>query len=111
MSESGKLIQTEVPLLGKIIVRDLFTAGRVPLFLVILLFFSAITVVLTTHMTRQAISQKDVALEGREQLDEEWRNLILEENALSEHSRVQKMATSELEMKRPDSDKEVIVKL
>ncbi|OBT07346.1 cell division protein FtsL [Vibrio sp. UCD-FRSSP16_10] len=111
MSESEKLIQPKVPRLGLIIVRDLFTAGRVPLFLLITVFFTAITVVLTTHMTRQVISQKDQELEQREQLDEEWRNLILEENALSEHSRVQKIATSDLEMKRPDSDKEVIVKL
>ncbi|WP_261874749.1 cell division protein FtsL [Vibrio rarus] len=105
------MIQTNVPPLGKIILRDMLTAGRVPLLLLIVLFFSAITVVLTTQMTRQVISKKEQALEQRETLDDEWRNLILEENALSEHSRVQKIAISDLDMKRPDSDKEVLVKL
>ncbi|GAD80675.1 cell division protein FtsL [Vibrio ezurae] len=111
MNELEISIQPKVPALGKIIIRDLFTAGRVPMLLLITLFFSAIAVVMTTQMTRGVISQKDQALEQREKLDEEWRNLILEENALSEHSRVQKIATSELDMTRPDSDKEVIVKL
>lgn len=110
MNESG-MIQDPVPKLGWIILRDLFSTGRVPLLLLAIIFSSAMAVVLTTHMTRQAISQKDQALMEREMLDSEWRNLILEENALSEHSRVQRLAVSELDMMRPDSDKEVIVKL
>ncbi|MDF5377593.1 cell division protein FtsL, partial [Vibrio parahaemolyticus] len=43
--------------------------------------------------------------------DSEWRNLMLEETALAEHSRVQDLAKKELEMKRPDGDKEVVVTL
>jgi cell division protein FtsL len=110
MSESG-MTSEPTPKLGWIILRDLFTVGRVPLFLLVTIFCSAMAVVLTTHKTRQVISQKDQALVEREMLDSEWRNLILEENALSEHSRVQRLAISELDMTRPDSDKEVIVKL
>ncbi|GAM54188.1 cell division protein ftsL [Vibrio ishigakensis] len=111
----GERIETpdheQIPLLGVHIVRDLFTAGRIPMFLLIIIFFSAMSVVLTTHLTRQAIDHKNQALTAREKLDDEWRNLIIEENSLSEHSRVQKVAVSELEMTRPDSDKEVLVKL
>ncbi|OJI53693.1 Cell division protein FtsL [Vibrio vulnificus] len=44
-------------------------------------------------------------------MDNEWRNLMLEETALAEHSRVQEMAKKELEMKRPDGDKEVVINL
>ena len=52
-----------------------------------------------THHTYQAITEKDHALiEGR--LDNEWRNLLLEETSLAEHSRVQNIAKQELEMKR-----------
>ncbi len=47
----------------------------------------------------------------RDRLDSEWRNLILEETALAEHSRVQDLSNKELEMKRPDADKEVVVTL
>ncbi|MBW3697134.1 cell division protein FtsL [Vibrio sp. T187] len=99
------------PNLAKIIVLDLFSVGRVPLMLLICIFASAMGVVLTTHMSRQAITEKDLALVAREQLDDEWRNLMLEETALAEHSRVQALAKKELEMKRPDSDKEVVISL
>ncbi len=97
--------------LAKIIVLDLLSIGRVPLILLTLIFASAMGVVFTTHHTRQAISEKDQAFMERDRLDNEWRNLILEETALAEHSRVQELAQKDLEMKRPDADKEVVVNL
>ena len=54
---------------------------------------------------------KGIWSDERERLDSEWRNLMLEETALAEHSRVQDLAKKELEMKRPDGDKEVVVTL
>lgn len=99
------------PNLTKLIVIDLLTVGRIPLLLLVLIFTSAMGVVFTTHHTRQAISEKNVASQQRDHLDNEWRNLILEETALSEHSRVQDLARSELEMTRPDADKEVVIEL
>ncbi|KGY13680.1 cell division protein FtsL [Vibrio tubiashii] len=99
------------PNLAKLIALDLLGVGRVPLILLVLIFSSAMGVVFTTHHTRQAITEKDQALVERERLDDEWRNLLIEETALSEHSRVQAVAKAELEMKRPDSDKEVIINL
>ncbi|MCG9596533.1 cell division protein FtsL [Vibrio sp. Isolate25] len=99
------------PNLAKLIALDLFTVGRVPLLVLIMIFASAMGVVFTTHHTRQAITEKDQALQERERLDNEWRNLLIEETALAEHSRVQEIAKDELQMKRPDSDKEVIIDL
>ncbi|GLQ73876.1 cell division protein FtsL [Vibrio sp. vnigr-6D03] len=97
------------PNLAKLIFIDIVTVGRVPATLLLLAFASAMWVVHTTHDTRAAIHQRDSELVERDRLDNEWRNLILEENALAEHSRVQEMAQKELDMKRPDADKEVIV--
>ena len=97
--------------LAKLIVDDLLTVGRMPLLVLILIFASAMGVVFTTHHTRQAITEKDQALQERERLDNEWRNLLIEETALAEHSRVQEIAKDELQMKRPDSDKEVVIDL
>ncbi len=97
--------------LTKLIAVDLLTVGRLPLVLLILIFASAMGVVFTTHHTRQAITEKDLELVDRERLDNEWRNLILEENALAEHSRVQAMAISELDMKRPDGNSEVVISI
>tara|TARA_Y100001956_G_scaffold45313_1_gene44104 strand:+ start:1135 stop:1452 length:318 start_codon:yes stop_codon:yes gene_type:complete len=99
------------PNLAKIIALDLLTVGRVPLVLLVLIFASAMGVVFTTHHTRQAITEKDQALMERERLDNEWRNLLLEETALAEHSRVQAVAKQDLEMTRPDADKEVVIQL
>lgn len=99
------------PNLAKLIALDLLSVGRVPLICLLLIFSSAMGVVFTTHHTRQAISEKDQSLVERERLDNEWRNLLLEETALAEHSRVQAVAKHDLEMKRPDSDKEVIINL
>ncbi|WP_099607625.1 cell division protein FtsL [Vibrio coralliilyticus] len=99
------------PNLAKLIALDLLTVGRVPLLVLILIFASAMGVVFTTHHTRQAITEKDQALQERERLDNEWRNLLIEETALAEHSRVQEIAKDELHMKRPDSDKEVVIDL
>lgn len=99
------------PNLAKMIALDLLGVGRVPLILLVLIFSSAMGVVFTTHHTRQAITEKDQALVERERLDNEWRNLLIEETALAEHSRVQAIARSDLEMTRPESDKEVIINL
>lgn len=97
------------PNLAKLILIDLLTVGRIPLILLVLIFASAMGVVLTTHDTRQAVSKFDQVQSERLQLDNEWRNLIIEETALAEHSRVQDVAQSELDMKRPDADKEVVI--
>ncbi|WP_105900695.1 cell division protein FtsL [Vibrio gangliei] len=99
------------PSLIRSIWTDLISVGRVPLILLLLIFISSIAVVLTTYNTRHQITLRDELLENREKLDSEWRNLILEENALAEHTRVQKVAIKDLDMKRPDSDKEVVVNL
>ena len=99
------------PNLAKLIALDLLTVGRVPLLVLILIFASAMGVVFTTHHTRQAITEKDQALQERERLENEWRNLLIEETAVAEHSRVQEIAKDELQMKRPDSDKEVVIDL
>ncbi|EFP94693.1 cell division protein FtsL [Vibrio caribbeanicus] len=104
-------MQNQSDNLAKMIVLDIWESGRIPLILLVLIFSTAMGVVFMTHHTRQSITEKDHALIERERLDNEWRNLLLEETSLAEHSRVQSIAKQELEMKRPDSDKEVVISL
>ncbi|EOV3405425.1 cell division protein FtsL [Vibrio parahaemolyticus] len=99
------------PNLAKLIATDLITVGRWSLLLLLLIMASAMGAVFATHHARQAITEKDHTLVERERLDSEWRNLMLEETALAEHSRVQDLAKKDLEMKRPDGDKEVVITL
>ncbi len=96
--------------LAKIIAIDLLTVGRIPLLLLVLIFATAMGVVLTTHNSRQAITHKDEVLVEREHLDSEWRNLMIEESSLADHSRVQDIATKQLNMIRPDGAKEVVIR-
>ncbi|UXI01639.1 cell division protein FtsL [Photobacterium sp. TY1-4] len=95
--------------LARLIARDLVTIGRVPLILLVLVLISALWVVLITHHSRQLIAEQEQLLIERDQLDIEWRNQLLEENALAEHSRIEQLAEKELEMKRPSRDSEVVV--
>ncbi|WP_239816426.1 cell division protein FtsL, partial [Bacillus atrophaeus] len=60
------------PNLAKLIVIDLFTVGRWPLCLLLMIFATAMGVVFTTHHTRQAIAEKNEAMQQRDYLDNEW---------------------------------------
>ncbi|MFD2178801.1 cell division protein FtsL [Veronia pacifica] len=100
---------TSSPGLVRQIAYDLGSVGKYPLILLALVLMSAFAVVYVTQMTRATIAQHDNLLVEQERLEVEWRNLILEEHALSEHSRVESKARSELEMVRPGSGSEVVV--
>ncbi|WP_087016618.1 cell division protein FtsL [Thaumasiovibrio subtropicus] len=95
--------------LAKHIGADLISAGRVPLILFILVMSSALGVVFVTHNTREQISLREQLLQEQDQLDIEWRNQLLEESALTEHSLVEDVAERRLEMQRPATNKEVII--
>ena len=86
---------------------DLLRFGKLPLCLFIIL--TAVTVVTTAHHTRLLTAQREQLVLERDALDIEWRNLILEENALGDHSRVDRIATEKLQMQHVDPSQENIV--
>ena len=61
---------------------DLLRFGKLPLCLFICIILTAVTVVTTAHHTRLLTAQREQLVLERDALDIEWRNLILEENAL-----------------------------
>ncbi len=80
----------------------------------IILFFvvvSAFSVVYYSHVNRQTTSDLEVLLARKDELNIEWRNLLLEQNSLAEHSAIESKAKRLLNMKRPDSESEIIVNL
>lgn len=95
--------------LARLIARDIVSVGRVPAILLILILMSALAVVYVTHQSRQMIAQQELLFIERDQLDIEWRNQILEENSLAEHSRVERFAEEEIDMKRPSAKNEIVV--
>lgn len=88
---------------------DLLRKGKIPSILLIAVLVSAILVVTTTHETRRLTAQREQLVLERDALDIEWRNLILEENALGDHSRVERIATEKLKMQHVDPAQENIV--
>ncbi len=92
-----------------VIVGDLLRHAKIPLILLIAVLVSSILVVTTAHKTRLLTAQREQLVLERDALDIEWRNLILEENALGDHSRVERIATEKLQMQHVDPSKEIIV--
>ncbi|WP_411751816.1 cell division protein FtsL [Serratia sp. (in: enterobacteria)] len=88
---------------------DLLRNGKIPLILMIAALVSAVFVVTTAHRTRLLTAEREQLVLERDALDIEWRNLILEENALGDHSRVERTATEKLQMQHVDPSQEIII--
>ena len=97
------------PGLSRQIAQDLMENGRWPLMLLLFIAVSALSVIYITQHTRTAIALHDQLLMERERLEVEWRNQLLEEHALSEHSRIERIASAEEGMIRPENHNEIIV--
>jgi cell division protein FtsL len=72
---------------------------------------SAFSVVYYSHVNRQTTSDLEVLLAHKDELNIEWRNLLLEQNSLAEHSAIESKAKKLLNMRRPNSESEIIVNL
>jgi cell division protein FtsL len=78
--------------------------------LLLMVVMSAFSVIYFTHLNRQTTSGLEILLTERDELDIEWRNLVLEQNSLAEHSTIESKAGKLLKMKRPNINSEVIIK-
>jgi len=80
---------------------------------ILLLFvvMSAFSVIYYSNVNRQTTSELEVLLSQKDELNIEWRNLLLEQSSLAEHSAIESKAKKLLDMKRPNGNSEVIVTL
>lgn len=92
----------------KEILFDLFKHKLVVL-LVLLNTVTALGIVQVTHNSRATIIQQDKLMQERDELEIQWRHLILEQRTFAEHSRVEEIAIKELDMYRPEAKDEVII--
>lgn len=106
---TGSIGSNERHALPGVIGGDLLRHGKLPLCLFIAIIITAIFVVTTAHHTRLLTAQREQLVLERDALDIEWRNLILEENALADHSRVERVATDKLQLQHVDPSQENIV--
>ncbi|ART80838.1 cell division protein FtsL [Oceanisphaera avium] len=70
---------------------------------------SALIVIVITQGTRQLTSEYNELMAEQDRLDIEWRHLLLEQNTLMEHSRIELLARDKLGMKRPAPAEEKLV--
>lgn len=100
---------TERHSLPGVIAGDLLRNGKLPVCLFVAIVITAVIVVTTAHKTRLLTAQREQMVVERDALDIEWRNLILEENALGDHSRVERIAKDKLQLQHVDPSQENIV--
>lgn len=74
-----------------------------------LVVYSAIVVANQTHQYRVATSKLNKLQDEQTALDLNWQKLRLEQSALAEHSRIEKIAMEKLKMKHLDKKSEVII--
>ena len=82
---------------------------RVLLFLAVLI--SAGSVILAAHHNRQMAIALEKLMQQQDQLDVEWRHLVLEQSSLTEHNRIESLVNKNLDMHRPRPDEEVVVRI
>ncbi|WP_194756268.1 cell division protein FtsL [Aliidiomarina indica] len=78
-------------------------------FWVLLAILSALATVYLTHLNRELLAEREQLMRQRDAIDVEFRHLVIEQTALSEHSRIETIAQRELGMRRPADDQEVLV--
>jgi cell division protein FtsL len=82
---------------------------RVLLFLAVLV--SAGLVILSAHHNRQMSIAIERLMQEQDRLDVEWRNLAIEQSALSEHNRIENLVKKQLNMHRPTPNEEIVVRV
>jgi len=81
----------------------------ITLALVALLVASAVGVVATTHLNRDLFNTLSGLHAERDDYQREWSQLLLEQSALSAHSRIERRASDELNMIVPGEQHIVLV--
>lgn len=95
--------------LVRVIGRDLLKYGKLQLSLLFIILVSAIQVVTTTYQTRELTIEYEKILMAQNVLNTEWHKLLLKENELGDHTRIEYIAIEKLRMQYLDPSQENIV--
>lgn len=71
---------------------------------------SALAVVVSSHKNRELLIVHEELIQQKDALDIEWRHLVIEQNALSEHNRIERQVKQKLDMYRPKNDEVVMMR-
>ena len=79
--------------------------------LVIIILISALYDIYISHQTRELVTKKEYLSQEKDNLMIEWRNLLIEEHTLDEHSRIRSVAGKKLSMSQPTKENSVLVEI
>ena len=77
----------------------------------IFILISALYNIYVTHETRELVTKKESLSQQKDNLMVEWRNLLIEEHTLDEHSRIRSVAGNQLSMSQPTQKNSVLVEI
>nr|WP_264696365.1 cell division protein FtsL [Candidatus Nitrosacidococcus sp. I8] len=77
----------------------------------VLILVSAVTVVDIKHQNRKQFMELQKLYKARDQLDDEWGRLLLEQSTLVRQGRIEQIAREKLGMVAPDSTQIVVIKI
>ena len=70
---------------------------------------SAIALVYTKHESRKLFIELESLTRERDELDIEWGQLQIEQSTWATHARIEKVATDDLRLSRPDSSEIYVI--
>lgn len=76
----------------------------------VMIIVSALAVSYSTHWSRVLLNDLAAEMNQREKAQAEWGRLILEQSTWTAHSRVETLATSQLNMRVPEANEVILVK-
>ncbi|MFK7856980.1 MAG: cell division protein FtsL [Granulosicoccus sp.] len=85
------------------------SASLTSLCLAALCFCTAIAVVYSKHLSRQAYAELSTHQKLIDELDVQWSQLQIEESTFSEHGRIESVARDELGMSFPELDGSIMI--
>lgn len=77
--------------------------------LVVLTFISAVQVVVSQHAARKLFVEIQSLEKTRDNLNEEWTRLLLEQSTWATDARIESVARNELNMKTPGTDSVLLI--
>lgn len=95
-----EVAETVSVLIGRISIKGLVVTGM----LLLLVLFSALGVVYSSHLSRQLFAEQAVLLERNDQIHLEWAQLLLEQSAWSSPNRIERIASDKLGMAIPEAE-------
>ena len=95
--------------LQHILVEDIFSSNKLIVILLLLILASAMGAIWMAHQTRGLISENGQLVLQHQALENEYRNLQLQEATESDNTRVESIAIGTLKMQRVQNEQEVVI--